>query len=316
MSLIGVAVLGNFIIGLAKESSTPPMRGKYLSPLPEKLTNLVKGIVAKNNGVELEAFPDNTALTNEDPNITAETALSIDLTTNKIIYAKNIYQKRPIASTLKIMTAILALENGELDQKITISHAAAAVGEDSMITSPGENYSLRDLMHGLLMLSANDAAEAISESIFSRREVFIAMMNSKASELGLKNTKFVNPTGLDGDGEHYSTAEDLFQMARYAMKNPIFREIVKTKEYIIETTNEHKGQYVYNQTNLLGTYPGVEGIKTGFTPDAGLCLVTYANNYGHEIIAIVLGSSERRGDMKKILDLSYKTLGLEIPKHD
>lgn len=316
MSLVGIGVITKTITSEIKDSSTPPMRGNYLSPLPEKLTNLVKGISAKSNSLNLEPFPDNPPLTTQDPKISAQSALSVDLTTSQIIFEKNIYQRRPIASTLKIMTAILALENSSLDKKISISHAAATVGEDTMGTSPGENYSLKDLLYGMLLLSANDAAEAISEAVFSRREVFIAMMNSKADELGLKDTRFVNPSGLDGDGDHYSTAKDLFQMARYAMKIPEFREIVKTKEYLIEQTSEHRGQIMYNQTNLVGTYQGVEGIKTGYTPDAGLCLVTYANNYGHEIIAIVLGSSDRRGDMKNLLDLSYKTLGFETPKHD
>lgn len=316
MSVVGVIFLANFVIGLAQESSTAPMRRNYLSPLPEKLTNIVRGITQKNSNIIIDSFPANEPLTKEDPKLTAESAVSVDITENKLIYEKNAYQKRPVASTIKIMTAILALENLDLDQKITISSSAASIGEDVMISTAGERYTLRDLLHGLIMLSANDAAEAIAESTFYRRELFITMMNSKASEIGLKNTKFVNPTGLDGDGEHYSTAADLTQMAKYAMKIPYFRELAKTKEYQIEISPEHKGQYIYNQTNLLGTYPGVEGIKTGYTPDAGLCLVTYAQNGGHEIIAVVLGSTDRRGDMKKLLDLSFKTIRVEVPKHD
>lgn len=316
LSVIGLIFLANFVKGLAQESSAVPMRGNYLSPIPEKLTSLVRGITQKNPDITIAPFPSNEPLTKEDPKTTAESAVSVDITDNKLIFEKNAYQRRPVASTIKIMTAILALENSDLDQKITISNSAAGIGEDVMISTAGERYTLRDLLHGLIMLSANDAAEAIAESTFSRRELFIAMMNSKASELGLKNTKFVNPTGLDGDGEHYSTAADLVQIARYAMKIPYFKELAKTREYQIDITPEHKGQYIYNQTNLLGSYPGVEGIKTGYTPDAGLCLVTYAQNGGHEIISVVLGSSDRRGDMKKILDLSFKTIGVEIPKHD
>lgn len=315
LSFIGLLALVNTILVEFKESSSPPTKGNYLSPLPEKISNIVRGIAAKDK-LDLPPFPDNTPLTNVDPEISAQTALSVDLTTNKIIYARNIYQRRPIASTLKIMTAILALENSSLDEKVTISQNAATVGEDSMAATAGEKYTMNELLHALLLLSANDAAEAISESVFNRREIFISMMNSKADELGLKDTKFVNPSGLDGDGEHYSTAADLLQMSRYAMKNPTFKEIVKTKEFVVERTDEHKGQLMINQTNLVGTYPGVEGIKTGFTYDAGLCLVTYAKNYDHEIIAIVLGSTSRREDMKKLLDLSYKTLGYQPPKHD
>lgn len=308
LSVIGLVFLANFVKGLARESSTAPMRGNYLSPLPNQHT--------KENNIIIDPFPQNDPLTKENLEITAESAVSVDITENKLIYEKNAFQKRPIASTLKIMTAIIALENSSLDKIITISHSAAAVGEEVMYTKAGEKYSLKDLLYGLMLLSANDAAEAIAENIFSRREVFITMMNSKAGELGLKNTKFVNPSGLDGDGEHYGSAADLVQIAKYAMKIPEFREIVKTKEYIIEKTEDHDGKYLYNQTNLLGTYPGVEGIKTGYTPDSGLSLVTYANNGGHEIIAVVLGSMGRREDMKKLLDLSFKTIGVELPKHD
>lgn len=315
ISIIGIVILANFVVGMAKESASPPQKGKYISPLPEKITNIVRGII-DDKKIELEPFPTNSPIVTEIPEITAASALAIDITNNKLIFEKNINQRRPIASTLKIMTAILALENSYLDKQLSVSSNAATVGEESLYIYPGEKYTLKEMLYALMLLSANDAAEVIAENIFNRRELFIAMMNSKAYELGLENTKFVNPSGLDGDGEHYGTAKDLAQLARYAMKNQNFREIVKTKEYVIEKNENHAGHYLYNQTNLIGTYPGVEGIKTGYTPDAGLCLVTYANNYGHEIIAVVLGSTGRREDMKKILDFSYKALGFEIPKHD
>lgn len=139
-------------------------------------------------------------------------------------------------------------------------------------------------------------------------------MNKKTVELGLSNTKFINASGLDVDGqEQYSSAQDLAIISRYLWENyPVFRQISSTVHKYIEATSTHKDFDLYNDTNLLTTYPGVKGIKPGFTWEAGLCLVTYAENNGKKLIGVVLGSSDRRGEMKNLLDLGFNSYGIQV----
>jgi D-alanyl-D-alanine carboxypeptidase (penicillin-binding protein 5/6) len=211
------------------------------------------------------------------------------------------------------MTAILTLEQRQPDEIVTISKHAATIGEDFMGISENEKYTIKDLLYGLLLPSGNDAAEALAESTAGSTKMFLDQMNAKAKLLGLSDTKFANPSGLDGDGEHFSTAYDLAIIARYAWTNfPLFRQIVGTKFYEIPYSQDHKYLYFENQTNLLSTYPCVKGIKPGYTPDAGLCLVTLAENGGHQVLAVMLGSNDRRGEMIKLLDYSFATIGVEI----
>ena len=237
----------------------------------------------------------------------------VDLTTNQTLYAKNIDNKQPVASTVKIMTAVVALERRHSNEIFTVSFEAAAVGEDSMGVTAGEKYTLRELLYGLMLASGNDASEVIAENVAGSGENFVKLMNEKAALLGAKDTKFVNPSGLEEDGEQYSTAYDLAIISQYAWINfPIFRQVVSTANYEIPYTENHKYLYLENQTNLLATYPGVKGIKPGFTPQAGLCLVTLAENGGHQILAVILGSNDRRGEMTQLLDYSFATLGIQI----
>jgi len=212
------------------------------------------------------------------------------------------------------MTAIVALERGQLDQQIIISQRAAEIGEDTMGTSVGERYTLEELLYGLLLPSGNDAAEAIAEGLTDgRRERFIEWMNLKVWELGLEDTVFVNPSGLDGDGRHYGSAYDLLVIARHALRtSPKFREIVATTDYEIPYSSDHKYLYLQNQTNLLRTYPGVVGVKPGWTPEAGLCLVTAAERDGHTLIGVILDSPDRRGEMALLLDYGFAVLGLAL----
>lgn len=247
------------------------------------------------------------------PEISAKAALVVDLTNGDILFAKNEYEKLKVASTVKILTAGVALERKNPQDSFIISERAAKIGEDFMGISAGEKLSLEKLLYGLLLPSGNDAAEAIAEGVSQTSSDFVALMNEKADLLGAKNSKFVNPSGLEGDGDDYSTAYDMALISRWAWVNfPLFRKVVGTKYYEIPYTPEHKYFYLENQTNLLGTYPGVKGIKPGYTPAAGLCLVTLAENGEHEILGVVLGSSDRRGDMEKLLNYSFSTLGIQI----
>jgi D-alanyl-D-alanine carboxypeptidase len=141
-------------------------------------------------------------------------------------------------------------------------------------------------------------------------------MNDKVKSLGLSDTHFTNPTGLEGDGKQFTTAYDLVVIAQYALSNfPLFDQVVSTFDYNIPYTQQHKAFYLENETNLLTSYPGVKGVKTGYTPEAGLCLVTYLDYGGHQIIAVILGSDDRRGEMIELLDYSLKSLGITPPTH-
>jgi len=248
------------------------------------------------------------------PKISAVSALSYDVTSDQLLYEADSKKKVPIASLTKIMTAVVALENEPLDKKYFIE-PEALVGENIMGLSVGEELTLEDLLYGLILHSGNDAAETIASGSKFGRENFLYLMNKKAQELGLTDTNFTNPSGLEGDGNQYSTAYDLLVISRYALENSDFKRIVASAEHEIPQSSTHKYFYLENQTNLLTTYPGVKGVKTGFTDEAGMCLVTYLEFRGHHIIAILLNSENRRQEMKDLLDYSLKSLGIEPPLH-
>lgn len=282
------------------------------SPLPSFLTYTKNGQVTTINLWTPSSTPLNIK---NSPVISATSALAYDLTTNKIIYTKSPNMQLPMASLTKIMTAIVALEH-PLSANRYIVQDKALVGEDSMGLTTGEVLTLSDLLYGLMLHSANDAAEVLAYNYPQGRSAFVSAMNEKAIALGLKNTHFTNPSGLEGDGKQYTTASDLLVISQYAMANfPIFATIAATFDYTIAQTNLHKAFYLENETNLISSYPGVKGIKTGYTPEAGLCLVTYLDYGGHQIIAVILNSENRRGEMKDILDFSLKNLGIVPPRH-
>ena len=307
LSILGLAILFNFVfLKFGKKQDLA-----FLSGVPKILGVQTQLFYSANiwqpdlENVLIYPLPQ--------PEISAKSALVVDLTTDKVIFAKNPKQKLPVASTLKILTAVVALEFAAPNKVITVSEKAAKTGEDFMGLTASEKLTLEELLYGLLLPSGNDAAEAISEDVVGTKAKFVELMNKKAKILGATESKFVNPTGLEGDGEHYSTSFDMATISKYAWENfPIFRKIVGARYYEIPYTPEHKYFFLENQTNLLGTYPGVKGIKPGFTPEAGLCLVTLAENGGHTILAVILGSENRRDEMAKLLDYSFETLGVKI----
>lgn len=253
------------------------------------------------------------APTPSQPEIQGKAGLSFDLTTNTMLYQKNAYQRLPMASLTKIMTAIIALEHPKLDDKYTVSQDDL-VGEDSMGISQGETYSLEELLYGLILQSGNDAAEVLAHNFPGGRDGFIIAMNEKVQALGLSDTHFPNPTGLQGDGDQYTTAYDLLVITQYALTHfPLFAIVSATVDQTIAQTPTHKAYYLENETNLLTSYPGVKGVKTGYTPEAGLCLVTYLEYGGHHIIGVLLGSDDRRGDMKTLLNYSLLKLNITPP---
>lgn len=260
-------------------------------------------------------YPDNSVdLQGTNFDISAKSAIVVDYDTGGVIFSKNSNERLPAASTIKIMTALLALDNKKLTDKFVISQKAASVGEDSMGLSEGEQLTLDELLYGLLLPSGNDAAVAIAEGVSGTEDAFTTAMNSKAKELGLKDTKFINASGLDEDTERqYTTSYDLVTLARFVWdKHKDFRRIASTYHMYIDSTDSHKAFDLYNDTNLLTTYPGVKGIKPGFTWDAGLCLVTYAENQGVKLIAVILGSNNRRMEMVELLDYAFGKYGIKI----
>lgn len=248
------------------------------------------------------------------PVITAKSALIYDLKDQKVLFSKNPRERLPMASLTKIMTAIVAIESLKKDDQYIVA-GGDLVGENSMGLSLGEKLSLEELLYGLILTSANDAAETIAGNFPKGRAQFIIAMNNKTKALGLSETHFTNPTGLEGDGDQYTTAYDLLVMTNYALKLPLFERVVRTVNYGIPYSEDHKEFYLENETNLLTSYPGVVGVKDGYTPEAGLCLATYLNYKGHKIIGILLGSDNRRQEMKDLLDYSLKLQGITPPQH-
>lgn len=287
----------------------------FTSPLPDFLT------VASNKQVRfLDLWMPflGEAVGADGPlnNLTGKSILMYDLSTNKTIFERNARTRLPMASITKIMTAIIAIENPLPSDKYVVREEAL-VGENSMGLTDGEILSQEDLLYGLLLPSGNDAAEVLASNFPGGRAKFIQAMNQKAQSLGLTDTNFTNPSGLEGDGNQHTTAYDLLVITRYAIDTyPEFVKIVSTAEWEIPSTVNHKAYYLANDTNLITSYPGVKGVKTGFTNEAGMCLVTYLEYGGHRIIGILLNSEDRRQEMKDLLDYSLTELGTEPPEHE
>ena len=285
-----------------------------LSPIPNFLSLLVNSQVSTLNlWVPLLS---NIALSNlKKPEIGAKSALLYDLTTKEVLYVKNPKEKLPMASLTKIMTAVIALENKKANDKYIVK-PEDLVGEDAMGLSQGEVLTLSDLLYGVILHSGNDAAETLANTYPTGRTGFIKAMNDKVKSLGITDTNFTNPTGLEGDGKQYTTAYDLLVITNFALSNfPLFNEVVSTFDYHIPYTALHKEFYLENETNLLTSYPGVKGVKTGYTLESGLCLVTYLDYNGHKIIGVLLGSDNRIKDMKALLDYGLKSEGVNPPPH-
>lgn len=246
------------------------------------------------------------------PQISAKAAIFIDSKDGKVLYSKNIHEKLPIASLVKVMTALIALEHKKMDDQFLVSQRAADMEPDKMLLIAGEKLTLKELLYGIFLISANDAAEVLAAGTTGDREEFIRLMNAKAIQLGMKESYFANPTGLDEDNNNsFSTAYDLVVLTRFLIRNyPEVVDISKTEHIYLPITQDHQDYDMYSGVNLLTTYPGVVGFKTGFTPEAGLTLITLAQKFGHEIIGILLGSDNRRDEARELLDYSFKKLGV------
>lgn len=246
---------------------------------------------------------------NSGPKISADAAILIDATTGYILYAKNEHQRRSPASTTKIMTAIVALERGNLDDIVTVSKRAALVGGSSLWLKAGDKVTLAELIRGVLIRSGNDGSVAIAEHICNSQQEFVDLMNLRAEQLGALNTRFRNTHGLTQSG-HYSTAYDLAIIARYALRFPFFAEAVSTKTETFERINQEWGQTISNTNKLLWSLEGADGVKTGTTSDAGYCLVASATRDGRQLISVVLHSDNRWRDSAILLEYGFSEFEL------
>lgn len=234
----------------------------------------------------------------------AESALAIDLETQSFLYEKNSYERRPIASLTKLMTAYIILKENDPSTIVTVSEHAAGTQGSRMGLHTGEQISVRNLLYGLLIESGNDAAAALAEFNAGDEATFIKKMNEEAKNLGLENTHYANTTGLD-NANAYSTAHDLLVLSSHLLEDEGVREIVKNSSY--EVTGENGEVHKLSNTNILLGQLGIEGMKTGTTQSAGECLVALAKNpEGHEILTVVLGSSDRFIDTKMLVDWIYR----------
>lgn len=235
-----------------------------------------------------------------EPTINSRAAIVYERSSGKILYGKEENEKRKMASTTKIMTAIVVLENTNLDDIVTISSKAAGTGGSRLGLHKDDKISIQDLLYGLLLCSGNDAAVALAEHVSGDLSNFANMMNSKATSLGLSSTHFVTPHGLDDDN-HYTTAYELALITNYALKNDVFANLVKTKTYTISINNHPKT--LSNTNELLGNLDGFYGVKTGFTNGANRCLVTAVKRDNMDIICIVLGADTKKDRTKDSINL-------------
>lgn len=226
----------------------------------------------------------------ESNELHAASAVVMEAESGRILYEKNGSEQRAMASTTKIMTLLVALEYGDMDQLVTISARAASQPKVNMKTREGETFRLRDLLYAMMLMSYNDTAVAIAEGVAGSVEDFCYLMNLKARELGAYQTHFVTPNGLDAEG-HYSTAVDMALIAKAALADEEAMHIMGTRSYTIEAGNGNsRSVSLTNKNPLLSSYTAAVGGKTGFTAEAGLCLVGLAERDGTQLITVVLGS--------------------------
>lgn len=261
----------------------------------------------------LESIETNSNNTYQVPKILSKYAICIERTTGTILFENNAYEKTAMASTTKIMTSIIAIEKGNLNDTVTVSKKAAQINGSRLELKENMQISLKDLLYGLMLRSGNDAAIAIAEHISGSTENFAILMNEKAKSLGMNNSHFVTPNGLDDD-QHYSTAYDMAVLTNYALNNKVFTEIVGTKDTSISWNGNPRE--ISNTNELLGNYNGVYGVKTGFTFGAGRCLISACKRDGLDVIVVVLGANtkkDRTNDSVKILNYvnnSYEMVDL------
>jgi D-alanyl-D-alanine carboxypeptidase (penicillin-binding protein 5/6) len=247
-----------------------------------------------------------------NPIIKADAAILMDVKTGQVLWEKKMHKRLAPASTTKILTAIIAIERGQLEADVTVSPRAAATRGSSMYLYPGQTLALRELLEGLMLRSGNDAAVAIAEHIAGSTEEFARIMNEKAAAIGARDSHFINPNGLSAIG-HYSSAHDLAVIARYALTNPVFADIVRTRETNIDWLDrrgKEQEKAIRNTNKLLWMFADADGVKTGTTSEAGPCLVASATRDGQKLISVVLHDHERWSDSMRLLQYGFQNFDL------
>lgn len=232
------------------------------------------------------------------PEISARSAIIVDVNSSVVLFQKYPNQRLLPASTTKIMTAILALENYRLDQILTVGQVK--IDGNSIKLLPGEQMTVENLLYGLLVGSGNDAAEVLAENFPEGKTGFIWAMNQKAQQLQLTNTHFTNPVGYDEEG-HYSTAADLAQLTLKAIQNPVFSRMVSTEKLTITDVSGTINHPLKNTNELIGELAEVKGVKTGWTQNAGECLVSLIEKNNEKLISVILASNDRFGETKTLI---------------
>ncbi len=239
--------------------------------------------------------------------VSAKAAVLINGENGEVVYSKNCDQRLPMASTTKIMTALLLCEYGNLEKEVTVTAEMLRVEGSSMGLLAGDKVTLHDLLYGLMLASGNDAANVIAFAIGGSLQGFINKMNEKAQELELTSTHFETPSGLDGD-RHYTTAYELAQITKYAMRNEEFQKVVASKSATLNYGNPPYRRTLTNHNKLLKMYDGVVGVKTGFTKKSGRCLVSAAEREGKFLIAVTLNAPNDWQDHKAMLDYGFSAI--------
>lgn len=237
--------------------------------------------------------------------IPAHSILLKELRSGRILFEHEVEKRLSPASLTKIMSALIILERGRLDDLATVSKNAARAPKTHLRLKVGEVFRLGDLLKAMMMVSANDACLAAVEHVGGDEEQFVTLMNAKAVALGLSDTHFSNGCGFDGP-DHYSTAEDLAKLSEVAMRNAVFRELVKEERKIITPVSGYRAYILHNTNRLLGRIPGVEGVKTGFTSKAGRCLIAKVSHNGSDLLLVILNSNRRWNTAKSLIDYGFR----------
>ena len=281
---------------------------KVLAPVVTTLTPENSGL-NPNHTVQIlqgsRPVPSGDAL----PNVTATSAIVIEASTGHVIYSRNADQRMFPASTTKMMTLIMALESGRLDELVTIGSGVVGVKGSILWLNFNEQIPLRELLYGMMTVSANDAAIAIAEHLDGSVENFSAHMTKRAQELGATGTQFTNPHGLHADN-HYTTAHDLALLAAYGYKLAEFEEIVTAKEKSYAWIHDVP-KIIRSENQMLWLYNGANGVKTGYTDQAGRCLISAAKRDGIQIISVVLDSEYMWNDSIQLLDYGFQNVKIE-----
>lgn len=312
-AIIALAIMNQ--VGLVNVQNNPDtFLGQFI-----KFSNIQAAAIMTGNGwnlysdnsareVKMEILPEK--IKSSDLDVNAVSAYAMDVGTDYPLYDKNSKKKMPIASITKIMTALVVLDNDKLDDTVTISSKAMQIEGDKKGMTAGEKIKLGDLFKIMLIDSNNAAAYALAEHTGGSVENFVALMNEKAKMLGLADTKFVNPTGLDTPGdENTSTAYDLAQLTQYALNKDLIWETSRMQEATVYSIDKKQKHNVQNTDELLGKMDNVFGGKTGYTADAGQCLVLVSQSPDagkHKIISVVLNAQDRFAETKKLVDWVFE----------